>query len=394
MIGLPIRRSGFSMSRQNLTKMFRRFLLLTLLFFPVATLAQKSTRDVKVAGNQVWTDTKIDVQAGDKIRITGSGTIQYPTLQPSGPEGLTRGWRDLLRAYPVTDGNRGALIGRIGSADTAQAFLVGGSKDLVVPRNARLFFGINQQDGDAADGSFDVKVEILETAPKPAAPVSAKTAAVDAPIPGITPDLLKKIPRRVADKAGNPGDMLNFLIIGSEENLREVFKDAGWVLVDKTESDAVLHGILATLSKQAYLEMPMSELYLFGRPQDFGFAHAEPISVVASRNHLRIWKTPFTANGQTLWVGAATHDIGFEKDQRNGDVTHKIDPDIDKEREYLGETLDGTGIVTQLSHVVPTDPLKEAKTATGGTFHSDGRILVMVLKAKAASQTAKSTGRE
>jgi LssY C-terminus len=380
------------MSRQNLSKMFRRFLLLTLLFFPVAELAQNSTQNVKVAGNQVWTDTKIDVQAGDKIRLTGSGTIQYPTLQPSGPEGLARGWRDLLRAYPVTDGNRGALIGRIGSADTAQAFLVGGSKDLVVPQSARLFLGINQQDGDAADGSFNVKVEILEKAPKPASPVSAKAAAVDAPIPGITPDLLKKIPRRVADKAGNPGDMVNFLIIGSEENLREAFKDAGWVLVDKTESDAVLHGILATLSKQAYLEMPMSELYLFGRSQDFGFAHAEPISVVASRNHLRIWKAPFAVDGQTFWVGAATHDTGFEKDQRNGNVTHKIDPDIDKEREYLGETLNGTGIVTQLSHVVPPDPLKGAKTATGGTFHSDGRILVMVLKTAAANQTAKSTG--
>jgi len=24
-------------------------------------------------------------------------------------------------------------------------------------------------------------------------------------------------------------------------------------------------------------------------------------------------KAPFTVNGHTLWVGAATHDIGFEK---------------------------------------------------------------------------------
>ena len=33
-----------------------------------------------------------------------------------------------------------------------------------------------------------------------------------------------------------------------------------------------------------------------------------------------------------VWVGAGTHDIGFEKDQRNGKVTHKIDPAVDGER--------------------------------------------------------------
>jgi hypothetical protein len=379
------------MNRRSSPKMFRLFLLLGVFLGSFTALAQKSAHDVRVAGNQVWTDTKIDLQAGDKIRITATGSIQYPTLQPTGPVGLPRSWRDLLRAYPVADGNRGALVGRIGSAETAQPFLVGASKDLIVPVSGRLFLGINQLDADEADGSFNVKVETLETASKSASSVAAKPAPADAPIPSITSEVLKKIPRRVADKAGDPGDMVNFLIVGSEESLREAFKDAGWVLVDKTQSDAVLHGILATLSKQAYLEMPMSELYLFGRSQDFGFAHAEPVSVVASRNHLRIWKAPFTADGQTLWVGAATHDIGFEKDQRNGDVTHKIDPDIDKEREYVGETLNGTGVVRQLSHVVPPDPLKEAKTATGGTFHSDGRILVMLLK-PAENQTANSAG--
>jgi hypothetical protein len=45
----------------------------------------------------------------------------------------------------------------------------------------------------------------------------------------------------------------------------------------------------------------------------------------------------FDYQGQTVWAGAATHDIGFEKDQRTGDVTHKIDSNVDQEREFLGE---------------------------------------------------------
>ena len=109
--------------------------------------------------------------------------------------------------------------------------------------------------------------------------------------------------------------MVNFLIIGPEDKLKDVFQQGGWVLVDKSKQDAILHAALSTLSNKTYTEMPMSELSLFGRSQDFGFARAEPVQVVESRNHLRVWKAPFDFNGQTVWVGAATHDIGFEKDQ-------------------------------------------------------------------------------
>ena len=97
----------------------------------------------------------------------------------------------------------------------------------------------------------------------------------------------------------------------------------------------------------------MSELTLFGRVQDYGLAHAEPIQVVAQRHHLRLWKAPFKVEGQELWVGAATHDIGFDRDQRNNGITHKIDPNIDDEREFVGRTLDETGLVAKLSYIMP-----------------------------------------
>src|SRR5262249_13020868 len=92
-----------------------------------------------------------------------------------------------------------------------------------------------------------------------------------------------------------------------------------------------------------------------------------------------IWKAPFTVNGTLLWVGAATHDIGFERDQRNNGVTHKIDPDIDLERDYVQKTLSSTGLVVEVSHFLPDNPMKEAKTATGGSFHSSGQVLVLRL---------------
>jgi LssY C-terminus len=198
-------------------------------------------------------------------------------------------------------------------------------------------------------------------------------------IPGINDGLFAKIPRRIADKEGNPGDMVNFLILGDEDQMKKVFTTAGWVHVDADVKTTILAGALASFEKESYLTMPMSQLYLFDRPQDYGWAHAEPITVVASRNHLRIWKAPFTVSGQTAWVGAATHDIGFERDQRNNGVTHKIDPNIDLERDYVQKTLRSTGLVSEVTHFLPQNPLQEAKTATGGTFHSDGRVLIMQL---------------
>jgi len=103
------------------------------------------------------------------------------------------------------------------------------------------------------------------------------------------------------------------------------------------------------------------------------------MTVVATRHHLRLWKSNLTEDGQPVWVGAATHDTGFERDQRNGDLTHSIDPNVDLEREFVGRTLEGTGHVAQRFSASPSDPVKQADTATGGHFFSNGDVLVLWL---------------
>jgi hypothetical protein len=345
--------------------------------------------EITVPGTKEWVDTDIDVRGGAKLRFTATGKITYPadtsyngkmrTSGTFGPAGLPRGWADLIHQYAVKDAGHGALIGRIGSDAYAQAFLVGESKEYEVPVAGRLYLGINQgmSEASTADGSFHVRIEVLEEGSADATNVGGP---VETRLAGITPDLLGKIPRRVSDPNGNPGDMVNVLIVGTQDQVVQVFTAAGWVQVDKTVGNAILNAVMGTIEKKDYLTMPMSILYLFNRPQDYGFAHGEPVKVAMSRNHLRVWKSPYEVDGRPLWCVAATHDIGFERDQRNNGVTHKIDPAIDGEREYVNGTLSGTGLVVQRDHVVPADPLTTAKTATGGEFHSDGRILVLVLK--------------
>jgi hypothetical protein len=343
---------------------------------PTASGKLRLSQEFQLTGDLLWSDTGLDIQAGERVLITATGKLRYADAQDdNGPEGRPRGFKDLLRILPFNDAGRGALIGFIGDSATAQPFLIGACRDMVAPISGRLSIGINQAKDDSADGTYSVRVEVYAPANGAARVVARQIAS----LPGIDNSLFKKIPRRISDKSGDPGDMVNFLLLGSEATMQSAFTTSGWVKVDPDVKGAVLHGILESISKESYLTMPMSQLYLFGRPQDYGWAHAEPIKVVASRNHLRIWKAPFVVNGQTLWVGAATHDIGFERDQRNNGVTHKIDPDIDLERDYVEKTLSSTGIVLEVSHFLPDSPMKEAKTATGGSFHSNGQVLILRL---------------
>jgi hypothetical protein len=228
-----------------------------------------------------------------------------------------------------------------------------------------------------------------ESGSSSAASGSSAVAAAEAPRAltvsntELAADLRKAIdglPRRVNDNANNLGDMVNFVIVGSQEQVQSALQAANWHLADTDSREAALKAVLATYQKKDYLAMPMSRLMLFGRVQDFGYEQAEPYAVVASRHHFRLWKAPFTWEGKTVWVGAGTHDIGFEKDRRNGKITHKIDPAVDGERDNIGRTLQDAGKTQSLTYYLPPEPVQEARNATGGGYHSDGRILVMVLK--------------
>ncbi len=337
----------------------------------------QSSYTIEVSSSQEWTDTKIDLRGGSKLKITADGTITYAQKKKTfGPTGIPRGFADLIHEYAVPNGAHGELIGRLGAGNAGEAFEVGASLTYTAPIAERLYLGINQSMKDAADatGSFHVTIEVLEQG-------SAATIGgpAESEIPGVS-EFLEKIPRRISDQQHNPGDMVNVFLIGNEDDVVKAFTTAGWVKVDKSVSSTIQAGLLDTIEKKDYLTMPMSTLYLFDRPQDYGFAHAEPVRVVMSRNHLRVWKSPYQVKGRPLWCVAATHDIGFERDQRNNGVTHKIDPAIDGEREYVNQTLSATGLVVARGHLTPKAPLTTAKTATGGEFHSDGRILVLSLK--------------
>ncbi len=348
-------------------------LILTPLLFVAGLFAQESfTVDVPAAGN--WVDSKVALKRGDRYTLEVSGQISLGG-QSVGPAGLARGFRDLLRALPVNSAGRGALVGKIGIRETSTPFLVVGARDGEATLGGNLLFTVNLGNGETGEGSFKIRITVTR-APEEATKVKA------GPVVELSQAQLDSIPNRVVDDAGTPGDRVNFIVIGSESAVTGALRSAGWVTVDKTVKGSVINAILVSMSKQAYLTIPMSELKMFGRGQDYGFAHAVPFVVVAQRHHFRIWKAPFQVNGADVWVGAGTHDVGFDKDQRNGKLTHRIDPDTDKEREYIGQSLEESGLVIKKTYMTHKTPVKEAKTAHGQEFFSDGRTMIIYMEQK------------
>ena len=369
----------------------RRLILTMLLVFPLMLLAAPPVNTVPpsqsshafvfdVDPSKSWNDTKIDLRLGEKLRFDATGIVGYHRGKEFGPEGKRRGFSDLGRNYALPDAGHGALIARVGSGEGTQPQLIGESFELEVPVPGRLYLGLNQsaKDAENASGNFHVTIAVLNAGGSfptpPSKPGETRLAAVPR-------NLFDELPRRVTDRGGKLGDMVNVVLVGYKDQVLEIFKAAGWVQVDSSVEGTVLTALSDTLARKNYLTMPMSRLYLFGRSQDYGLVHAEPLKVAKSRHHLRLWKSTYELDGRPLWCVAATHDVGFERDKRVKVLpSHKIDPNVDQEREYVSETLAATGLVTESSHIKPSQPVTDAVTASGGDFHSDGRELVLVLR--------------
>lgn len=128
---------------------------------PAPTTRRQLRYDVNVPADRDWTDSGIDLLAGDTLRVEAEGTINYSSTKTCGPNGGERDWKDLIRALPVNDVGRGALIGMIGQAGAATPFFVGAREEFKVEKAGRLFLGINDDDYRNNRGSFRVRIEIV-----------------------------------------------------------------------------------------------------------------------------------------------------------------------------------------------------------------------------------------
>jgi hypothetical protein len=188
--------------------------------------------------------------------------------------------------------------------------------------------------------------------------------------------MLQGAPQRASGKDGKPGDPLNLVVIGNGTEILNVFNKAGWGEAERKTGKSVWDTVRAVAGDQGFGRAPVSDLYLFGHREDLAFE--KTLNTFLKRHHLRLWRTTATTpDGREIWLGAATHDTGL--DVHPGVVSHAIDPDLDAERAKVGADVRVTGRVTAEQLVTRPDPLSQGFTATGGTWKTDGRLLVIDL---------------
>ena len=104
-----------------------------------------------------WTNSGWVVKKGQRIRITGDGTISLGNGQSSPPSGIAdlNDDQKLLKSVPT-----GALIAVIGD-DNNDFIYIGAQREFTATRDGALFLGINEGNLNDNSGSFNVKIEII-----------------------------------------------------------------------------------------------------------------------------------------------------------------------------------------------------------------------------------------
>ncbi len=172
---------------------------------------------------------------------------------------------------------------------------------------------------------------------------------------------------------GRKQEPLNFIILAkSDKDLIKIFHQAGWSLGDPVNIRTVYKVGKSALLKQSYKTAPMTPSFWNSRVNDFGFQRE--IGNVRVRHHARFWRTGYKKGEYLIYVGTASFDIGIK-----WGITHKIDPDIDTEREILFEDLYKTGLIKKFYKVNFVKPTL-GKNFVGDIFFTDGKAYYIEMK--------------
>ena len=180
------------------------------------------------------------------------------------------------------------------------------------------------------------------------------------------------------------GDPINIAFEGTQHGIVAAFTTIGWRQADPLSPRDDARLAEAAVAHRSYPTAPVSNLYLFGRPEDFAVEHER--GSVAQRDHARFWDTTRrdSKTGLDLFVGDASRDIAIKvlrttKGLPKG-TTHRIDGNLDAARTLIVDLLRKAGLVT----VVVLEPGRGRTTTAvnggGDRFATDGLVAVVVLK--------------
>jgi hypothetical protein len=197
-------------------------------------------------------------------------------------------------------------------------------------------------------------------------------------------DLLVKLPEHMSirseDLVGGEMEPVSLVFAGSRDDLQSAFERAGWTLADLPTPVRVVREAIAIATNGLDLSGPATPAYFADRPQTLTFEKPDAVTPgIRHRHHTRIWQTAYCVQAACLplWVATASFDAGIEVSHRLHLPTHRIDPEIDLERDLIASDLAtvGASTVGTLKVLEPS----MGTNAAGDTFRTDGRAVVLRL---------------
>ncbi|WP_298374527.1 LssY C-terminal domain-containing protein [uncultured Bradyrhizobium sp.] len=197
-------------------------------------------------------------------------------------------------------------------------------------------------------------------------------------------------PMLTATAQGIPGGPINVGLVGSREDVVSAFHAAGWYPADPITLRTSAEIVGSVLFDRPYKDAPVSPLFFEGRREDLAFEKPDGVSA-DRRQHVRLWL--MLANGadaRPVWLGSATFDEGVTLSRDTGQVTHKIAPNIDEERDQLVDGLNQAQTVTSIYQMRGIGPTLNGRNGEGDLYYTDGEIWVarLVLRGDKADKVA------
>ena len=181
-------------------------------------------------------------------------------------------------------------------------------------------------------------------------------------------------------RGGREGDPLNLVVVGSRDLVRQAF-GARWDDAEAINWATSLKTAKAFLLDSTYRYSPVSPLYVDGRIQDLALQRAR--ASINERVHLRLWRTSLNLQGNAVWIGQVSRDIGVRFTWKTWNLTtHRIDPDVDESRNYVVDALTDGGRLSKLAFVPgcgSTGAENPRRNLTGDPYFTDGNRAFLML---------------
>ncbi|MFL0503939.1 LssY C-terminal domain-containing protein [Kocuria rhizophila] len=188
---------------------------------------------------------------------------------------------------------------------------------------------------------------------------------------------------RTVTPDGLLGDPVNLAVNGSREQIHAAMQAAGWTLADPITLGSSWGIVKSSVTRKSYPEAPVSPLLLFGKVQEFAYQQ-EVDGNAAQRHHIRFWPCPedwpLPGGHRVQWLAAGTYDRAVGLSLFTLQVTHKIDADIDVERDYVVDTVLHAVPEAEVAVIEDFSTGYHSRNGGGDAVRTDGDLPVLLLE--------------